>query len=88
MKHISQMDPNSPEAKALTAKLAKQVEEHLSAAIAGPPSKQRQTALRVRGRSFETVELDDDGKIIEPPGPCCHGWGILHAPNCKSWGVT
>lgn len=69
-------------------KLAKQMESDLFAAIAGPPRKQRQTALRVRGRSFETVELDDAGNIIEPPAPCCRGWGILHAPNCKSWGIT
>jgi hypothetical protein len=50
--------------------------------------KQRQTALRVRGSTFETIELDDDGKIIEPPAPCCRPWGVLHAPNCKSWGIT
>lgn len=68
-------------------KLAKQMEEQLFATITGPPRKQRQTALRVRGRSFETVDLDDDGKVIEPPPRCCYGVG-LHAPNCKSWGVT
>lgn len=72
----------------LMQKLAKQMEEQLFATIAGPPQKQRQTALRVRGRSFETVELDDDGNVIKPPAPCCHGWGVLHAPNCKSWGIT
>jgi len=72
----------------LMQKLAKQMEEQLFSSIAGPPRKHRQTALRVRGHTFETVELDDDGKIIEPPAPCCRGWGILHAPNCKSWGVT
>ena len=32
--------------------------------------RQRQTALRLRGRSFETVEIGDDGKVIEPPRPC------------------
>lgn len=69
-------------------KLAKQMEEQLFAIIAGPQRKQRQTALRVRGRSFETVEIGDDGKIIEPPAPCCRGRGVLHAPNCKSWGIT
>lgn len=66
-------------------KLAKQMEADLFAAIAGPPSKQRQTALRARGNGFETVELDDDGKVIEPPPRCCYG-GALHAPNCKTWG--
>lgn len=39
-------------------------------AFMGPPRKQRQTALRVRGRAFETVELDDSGRVIEPPRPC------------------
>lgn len=66
-------------------KLAKQMEEQLFAAIVGPPRKQRQTALRVRGNGYETVELDDDGKIIEPPPRCCYGT-VLHAPNCKTWG--
>jgi hypothetical protein len=46
--------------------------------------KRRQTALRVRGRSFESVDLDDNGKVIEPPPRCCYG-GALHAPNCKYW---
>lgn len=89
MKHISQMDPDSPEAKAMMARLAKQMEAKLmEVAMGGPRQKPRQTALRVRGRSFETVELDDAGKIIEPPAPCCRPWGVLHAPNCKSWGIT
>lgn len=89
MKHISQMDPDSPEAKAMMARLAKQMEEKLmEATIGGPRQKPRQTAMRVRGRSFETVELDDAGNIIEPPAPCCRSWGVLHAPNCKSWGIT
>lgn len=45
----------------------------MKAALGHTPKKQRQTALRVRGRSFETVDLDDAGKVIEPPRPC---------PNC------
>lgn len=70
-------------------KLAKGLEDmFMEAAMGGAAKKQRQTALRVRGRSFETVELDDDGKIIDPPAPCCRGWGVLHAPSCKSWGIT
>lgn len=69
-------------------KMREYVEAEMYAAIAVPIRKQRQTALRARGNGFETVEIDDDGKIIEPPAPCCRGWGVLHAPNCKSWGIT
>ena len=68
-------------------KLAKQMEEQLFAAIAGATVKRPQTALRTRGNGFEVVELDDAGNIIEPPSRCCYGT-ILHAPNCKSWGIT
>ncbi len=66
-------------------RLAKQMEAELFATICGPARKQPQTALRVRGNGFETVEIDDAGKIIEPPPRCCYGVG-LHAPNCKTWG--
>ncbi|WP_291869614.1 hypothetical protein [Bradyrhizobium sp.] len=66
-------------------RLAKQMEAELFATITGPPRKQPQTALRMHGNGFETVELDDAGKIIEPPPRCCYG-GALHAPNCKTWG--
>lgn len=52
------------------------------AMIMGPPRKQRQTALRVRGRSFETVELDDDGKIIEPVRCICGCYAVIHWPPC------
>jgi hypothetical protein len=67
-------------AKILSGLLDKMIEE-----IAGPPPKPNQlTALRyVHGR-FESVEIDDNGQIVEPPPPCCHG-GVLHAPNCKFW---
>jgi hypothetical protein len=65
-------------------KLAKQMEEHLFAVIAGPPVKQPQTALRARGNGYEVVELDDAGNIVEPPPRCCYG-GVVHAPNCKYW---
>lgn len=85
MKHISQMDPDSPEAKALMARLAKQMEARLmEVAMGGPRQKPRQTALRARGNGFETVELDDAGNAIEYPPRCCYGT-VLHAPNCKYW---
>lgn len=62
--------------------------DKMIAEIAGPPPKPNQlTALRyVHGR-FESVEIDDNGQIVEPPPRCCYG-GALHAPNCKSWGMV
>lgn len=54
----------------------------------GPPHKQRQTALRVRGRSFETVELDDAGKVIEPPRCTCGSMIVVHRPKCPFYGLT
>jgi hypothetical protein len=66
--------------------LAKRLDAMLMEALmGGPRPKQRQTALRVRGRSFEVVEIGDDGNVIEPPKPCCSPWGAMHAPNCKMW---
>lgn len=69
-------------------KLAKRTDELFMAAMLGPTKKQPQTALRARRNGFEVVELDDAGNIIKPPSPCCYGCGVLHAPNCKSWGIT
>ncbi len=68
----------------MSQKLAKAIEAEMIAAIVGPVRKQPQTALRMRGNAFETVQLDDDGNVIEPPPRCCYG-GALHAPNCKYW---
>lgn len=67
------------------AKILNGLVDKMIAEIAGPPPKPNQlTALRyVHGR-FERVEIDDNGLIVEPPAPCCHG-GALHAPNCKFW---
>lgn len=65
--------------------LAKKLEDLFMASVLGSPRKQRQKALRVRGRGFETVELDDAGNVIERPPRCCYG-AVLHAPNCKTWG--
>jgi hypothetical protein len=42
----------------------------MQAAMGGPPTKQRQTAMRYRWGRFETVELDDAGNVIEPPTRC------------------
>lgn len=68
-------------------KLAKKLEDLFMAAVmGGPVRKQPQRAIRRRGNGFETVDLDDAGNVIEPPPRCCYGT-VLHAPNCKSWGV-
>lgn len=72
----------------LAARLAKEMEAELFATITGPPRKQRQTALRVRGRSFETVELDDDGKIIEPVRCTCGSMIVFHRPQCPFYCLT
>jgi hypothetical protein len=68
-------------------RLAKKLDElFMEAMMGGPAPKQPQTALRMRGNSFETVKLDDAGNVIEPPPRCC--WGtFIHAPNCKTWGI-
>lgn len=71
-----------------TAKIMNElVEKMMAEAIGFPPTPNKLTALRYVGGRFEAVEIDNDGKIIEPPPPCCYG-GVLHAPNCKSWGLV
>lgn len=61
----------------LMEKLAKRIEADLFAAIAGPPQKRRQTALRARGNAFEVVEIDDEGNIIEPLKRCLRCGPVL-----------
>jgi hypothetical protein len=62
--------------------MMQRMEQQLFATIAGPAQNRRQTAFRVRGRSFETVELDDAGNVIEPMRCICGHYAILHQPNC------
>ena len=62
----------------LENRIAKELEAKLFEALMGGPA----TALRLRGRSFEVVELDDDGKIIEPVRCTCGCWAVLHRPGC------
>jgi len=70
------------------AKILNHLVDKMIAEIAGPPPKPNQLrAIRyVHGR-FESVEINDNGQIVEPPPRCCYG-GVLHAPNCKYWGVV
>ena len=64
--------------------LAKRIEQAFMDALTGPKVKRPQTALRALGNGFEVVELDDAGKVVEPPPRCCYGT-VLHAPNCRFW---
>jgi hypothetical protein len=69
-------------------KLAKQMEQQIFETIAGPPQNRRQTALRARGNGFETVELDDDGKVIEPMRCTCGVVFLMHQPRCPFYCLT
>lgn len=72
-------------AKALAEKMEAAM---LEALMGGPAPKPRQTALRLRGRSFETVELDDAGNVIEPLRCTCGGFIVIHRPNCPFYCLT
>ncbi len=54
----------------------------IEAMMGGPQPKRRQTAIRVYGRSFETVELDDNGSVIESLRCICGASAIMHHPTC------
>lgn len=69
----------------IARRMAEKIEADLYAAICGPQRKQPQTVLRVRGRSFETVELDDAGNMIEPVRCTCGHYAIIHHPRCPFW---
>lgn len=60
----------------------------MEAMMGGRKQKPRQTALRAHGRSFETVELDADGKIIEPLRCTCGGMIVMHQPKCHFYCLT
>ena len=50
-------------------KLRDEMERQIMAAFM-PVLPRRQTALRASGNTFEVVEIDDTGKIIEPKPKC------------------
>lgn len=52
------------------------------ALMGGPHPKRRQTALRLNGRSFEAVELDDAGNAIEPLRCTCGNRAVFHRSGC------
>lgn len=72
----------------LTKMLAQAFDASIAEALRGPPRKQRQTAIRLRGRMIETVELDDNGKVIEPLRCICGNVILLHRPNCPFFGFV
>lgn len=81
-----EIDQNNKE-EVMIRELAARIEADMFAALSGPPQKRRQTALRVHGTKFETVELDDAGNIIEPFR--CHCGPVMHwAPCPLAYGVT
>lgn len=73
----------------MSASLAEVIREQIIAAmLGGKPQKSRQTALRVHGRSIETVELDDNGKVIEPIRCICGSGAVMHGPKCPFYCCT
>lgn len=56
--------------------------------LGGSPHKQAKTALRLRGRGFETVELNDAGNIIEPLRCTCGGYIVIHGQKCPFYCLT
>lgn len=57
--------------------LAKRIEQTFMDAVTGPKVGRPQTALRARGNGFEVVEIDEAGRIIEPPKPCLRCGPVL-----------
>ncbi len=50
--------------------IGRMVDRMISETIGGPPKVNKLTALRYAGGRFESVEIDDNGLIIEPPPRC------------------
>jgi hypothetical protein len=68
--------------------LSEKIEAAMFEAImGGHPRKQRQMAIRLLGRSIETVELDDAGN--EPVRCICGSFAVIHSPRCPfAYAVT
>lgn len=82
------------EADKIAAELLERMEAEMRETVfGGDVQEQRMTALRVRGMSFETVQLDDNGFVIEPVRCTC-GKGsvfLFYSNDCplhKGWNVT
>jgi hypothetical protein len=81
-------DGNSEEGHRELHELAHELEKVLMQAMMGGPPRRRQTALRVRGRGFETVELDEAGNVIEPLRCICGAAVIHYNPKCPFYCMT
>lgn len=74
----------------LLQQMAQKMADDMMAVLCGSGafSKPQPTALRLTpSGGFETVDLREDGSVIEPPKRCCYGT-VIHAPNCPTWGVS
>jgi len=79
------VEEGAPISEAVTKRIIeahKKLEAELWETVFGPVQEQRNTALRVRGTSFEVVELDGDGLVIEPKRCTCR-WAVIADPNCE-----
>ena len=82
------------EADKIATELLEKLEAEMRKTVfGGPVAEQRMTALRASGTSFETVEIDKDGFVIEPVRCTC-GKGsvfLFYSNDCplhKGWNVT
>ena len=73
--------------KALLVQFEEIVRREIERSIYGcHATKQRHTAIRLRGNGFETVELDDAGNVIEPVICTCR---VVHLAGCPfTYAVT
>jgi len=69
-------------------KMAKLLEAKLLEALTGGLPAPRPTALRLRGRTIETVELDYAGNVIEPIRCTCIAMIVLHRPSCPFYNMV
>jgi hypothetical protein len=52
------------------------VDKLMAEAVGFPPEPNKLTAITYRHGRFESVEIDNDGKIVEPP-PRCFKCGVV-----------
>lgn len=77
----------SEESEKIMQQLAQRMADDMMAALCGANAFQKPTALRVNSfGAFEVVDLDDDGKIVEPMR--CYCGPVLHRPNCPFFALV
>jgi hypothetical protein len=76
----------------LAEKLKAEIEAEMRKTIMGPPGESqrpvRRTAWRVCDHWLEVVELDDDGKVIEPVRCTCGHGAFFHRSGCPFSSIT